>query len=252
MTDRSYIRVFGYTFFSDWTENGATGGYSWAIGPSPFSPNYNLITHTSGGQLQYSNQLNDQNLLTFTGNYTTANVLRLNNEYYKVTLPTTRRSSDAPGGAGVQRTASDLTRSGQLPVPGRNADRLHAYRRSEQVHVLQPGNRRSDAVHSAAARGRATPGSARPAMQRAALRNWVTIRDGNNNGPLNEVKPGFANLALSDEFRPSDQFLIDAAIRYDNYNYSLAPSNESRRSSLRPSKSQTIPASIRPTTIRCS
>ena len=35
--------------------------------------------------------------------------------------------------------------------------------------------------------------------------NWDAVWNGNNNGPLNEVKPGFANLALSDEFRPSDQ-----------------------------------------------
>ncbi len=40
---------------------------------------YHLFTHTSGGALDFQDQLNDQNLLSFDGNYTTAGVIRFNN-----------------------------------------------------------------------------------------------------------------------------------------------------------------------------
>jgi TonB dependent receptor len=55
--------------------------------------------------------------------------------------------------------------------------------------------------------------------------SWDTLWDGSNNGPENRVKPEFANLSLSDEFRPNDKWLVDASLKYDNYNYGLASSN---------------------------
>ena len=82
ISEGAYIRLYGYSFFSDWTEDGENmSAYSYFSGTNqaPYSPNYNLITHTTGGQLQFADQFNDQNLLTFTANYTQANTSRLNN-----------------------------------------------------------------------------------------------------------------------------------------------------------------------------
>ncbi len=52
----AYARLFGYTFFSDWTQAGANATfneYLWGVG-GPFTPNiaanYDLITHTAGGE----------------------------------------------------------------------------------------------------------------------------------------------------------------------------------------------------------
>ena len=47
--------------------------------PSPISAQYQLITHTSGAALNFQDQINDQNLVSIDGNYTTASVLRFNN-----------------------------------------------------------------------------------------------------------------------------------------------------------------------------
>ena len=38
-----------------------------------------MITHTSGGALDFQDQINDQNLISLDGNYTTAGVIRFNN-----------------------------------------------------------------------------------------------------------------------------------------------------------------------------
>ena len=224
LSERSYIRIFGYTFFSDWNLDGPTAGYSWAYGPAAISPNYNLITHTSGGQLQYSNQINDQNLVTFTGNYTTANVLRLNNEYWEGNVPV-YGALFSPGGPGCQSTA--VFSLGPAACPYVAATHIG------YMHIGAPGPNQFTCYDP-------TYGTAEPCLPDGSWEsnawegpdgyaagkaaNWVSVQNGNNNGPLNQVKPGFGNLALSDEFRPNDKFLIDASIRYDNFNYSLAPS----------------------------
>jgi hypothetical protein len=222
LTDRSYIRVFGYTFFSDWMLNGPTGGYSWAYGQEPISPDYNLITHTSGGQLQYSNQVNDRNLLTFTGNFTTANVLRLNNQYYTTGYSFQglfEPGGAACGGSGVLAEGPTncpyvaATKIGYMHIGGNGKFKCYDPSSGASEACLPGGSWQSNAWIGPTGYGAGTAAG------------WVTTQDGNNNGPLNEVKPGFSNLALSDEFRPSDKFLIDAALRYDNYNYNLAPSN---------------------------
>ncbi len=226
LTDRSYIRVFGYTFFSDWTEDGPADGYAWALA-GPISPNYDLITHTSGGQLQYSNQLNDQNLLTLTGNYTTASVLRLNNEYYESSngfdavsyAPLISPGGAACGGSGLLAlgpancpfvASSEI---GYMHVGGPNKFTCYDPGTGAPTPCTPGGSWESNAW----------VGPSGWAAGKSA--NWLAVWNGSNNGPLNEVKPGFANLALADEFRPNDKLLIDAAIRYDNYDYSLAPSN---------------------------
>ncbi len=222
--DRSYLRIFGYTFFSDWTEDGPTGGYSWAVGNQPVSPNYDLITHTGGGELQYSNQLNDQNLLTFTGNYTSASVVRLNNTWYSTADPFLTFAS--PGGAacggeaaltlGYANCPYSLTQSaiGYMHI-GAGANPFTCYDpTSGKAEPCTPGG----SWQSKSFKGPTGYGA-------GANADWVTLWNGNNNGTLNQVRPNFANLSLSDEFRPNDKWLIDASVKYDNYEYGMAPSN---------------------------
>ena len=80
--DRAYARLMGYTFFSDWNQTAPYSGLANYIYGNPAAccaENYLLITHTAGGQFQFSDQINDKNLLQFTVNQTYANVLRDNN-----------------------------------------------------------------------------------------------------------------------------------------------------------------------------
>ncbi len=81
----AYARAFGYTFFSDWTQAGPDATYNEYVNGigGPFTPNvaanYDLITHTAGGELQLADQINSKHLLQLTANYTTATVSRFNN-----------------------------------------------------------------------------------------------------------------------------------------------------------------------------
>ncbi|HTU83476.1 MAG TPA: TonB-dependent receptor, partial [Candidatus Acidoferrales bacterium] len=250
--DRSFLRVFGYTFFSDWTENGQMAGYSGFFTAAPVVPNYNLITHTSGAEIQYSNQLNDQNLVTFTGNWTSANVARLNNEYWESGLPisglispggpacggalgyTLDQSALASANATGSATYPCLDGFGTSPIgymkigaPG--AHQFTCYTSAGHATPCLPGGSwESNAfLGPNCAEGATTSGL--PTINCApytpvAGASWVSLWNGNNNGPLNEVRPEFGNLSLSDEFRPNDKWLIDASLKYDNFNYGLADS----------------------------
>ena len=199
LSDRAYLRAFAYTFFSDWTQAGAESAYNayanFGVGPADFgtvSANYDLITHTAGGELQFADQINSQNLLQLTGNYTTANVMRFNNTGYT--------AGSSPIGyvaqAGGAYTCYD-------PATG-------------AAQACTPGNSyQSNSV--------AGPSGTAPAGSPAALAGaqWVTLWDGNSSGSFNTVDPKFSFFSLSDQWRPSDKLLFNFALRYENYDYAL-------------------------------
>jgi hypothetical protein len=79
LSQSAYLRAYGYTFYSDWLQEGPVfGGTDQAVLSTP-AAEYLLLTHTAGGALDLNDQLNDQNLLNVSGNYATASVTRFNN-----------------------------------------------------------------------------------------------------------------------------------------------------------------------------
>ena len=85
----AYVRLMGYSFYSNWlmsspnAGNEAITGYGYNDAGFGYpSPDYELSTHTRGLQLMAADQINAQNLLQLTANYTTASVVRWNNQWY--------------------------------------------------------------------------------------------------------------------------------------------------------------------------
>jgi len=73
---QSYLRLYGYSFYSWWFNTDTTGAWDLYLGTSP---DYELWTHTHGGALQYVNQVSPQHLVEVEGSYTTASTVRNNN-----------------------------------------------------------------------------------------------------------------------------------------------------------------------------
>ncbi len=44
-------------------------------------------------------------------------------------------------------------------------------------------------------------------------------------GLLNDVRPAFTNAGISDTIKPNDKLTIQAALRYEDFTYNLAPTN---------------------------
>jgi len=219
--NRSFLRLMGYTFFSDWTQDGIPSAYAATAGFQWTSPNYDLITHTAGGMLQYFNQVNDKHLLQFTGNYTHANVNRFNNS-------TAGSTASTPLGlislaANGTYTCYNATTTTYLygaaaaapgdPVPcgvvPDNAPRAgFTPYSSSAAHVVATGS-------LPAITGQAATSGA----------YWATLQNGNANGTFNSVLPDFYSASIADQWRPSDNLTINASLRWDQFTYNLAPAN---------------------------
>ena len=193
---RSFGRIMGYTFFSDWTEDGAISGYGYNRGWAWDSPNYDLITHTAGGMVQYFNQLTDKHLLKFTGNYTHAAVTRFNHT-----------------GSGATSTAG--TPVGLISQDGSGA--YHCYSKTTGSEVPCYSSSFQTSANSFV-------GGTAPAIPGTAAANgayWATLYNGSASGTFNMVKPDFYSAALEDEWRPTDKLTINASVRFDQFNYGL-------------------------------
>jgi Carboxypeptidase regulatory-like domain/TonB dependent receptor/TonB-dependent Receptor Plug Domain len=212
LSQSAYLRAYGYTFYSDWLENfpfdGATEDL---IFGGNGAPEYQLITHTSGAALDFEDQLNDQNLLSLNGNYTTAGVIRLNND--------TAYGGTSPIGY-MARTGSGYTCYD--PTTGAAQPCLTG----SYYNVTTKGTVSPTWVANANTGPTGWPNAFAPSGTPAAKANatWDSLWDSQISGSYNTVRPRFANASLQDQFRPNDKFLINAAIRYDNFTYDLPDS----------------------------
>jgi hypothetical protein len=203
--DRAYVRLMGYTFFSDWNLAGTTTSQSYLYGfpAGCCANNYLLGTHTYGGELQFSDQINDKNLLQFTVNQTNARVMRDNN--------ITNITQGVPFGIVSGSSFGNFKCWSQSTATGGTDSQIPCY-------DVALGNAST-----------AQFGTSTPAMYdvgpnaTAAGANLVTLWDGPEYASYNTVNPNFTNVSLSDQWRPSDKWLVNAALRYEAYDYNLAP-----------------------------
>jgi hypothetical protein len=207
LSSNAYVRLFGYTFFSDWTQAGAVDTWSDYVngfgGPTAGSEaaNYDLITHTAGGELQFADQLSPQHLLQFTTNYTTANVMRFNNSgwvtnyFYQLF---------GQGGSPIGLISEDSSGTYHCYDPTTGSEEPCKPGGSWEVRGPYPSG---------------FPGAGTNAGNAGA--KWVTLWNGDASGPRNTVTPKFTFASLEDEFRPTDKLLLNLGVRLDNYQYDM-------------------------------
>ncbi len=188
----AYVRAFGYLFYSDWLINGpnynglfvptaVTANFG-NIGPLyGGSPDYELSTHTRGGEIQFADQLNTQHLLNFTANYTTASTIRANNTtLVDVAGSNARGTSDTDG--------------------------VNCF---NKFGAIAPCN-------SASTAGKYT----NPTPFTPINGTWI-VTNNVPRATFNNVVPKFASVALSDQFRPNEKLLFNVGVRYERFEYDL-------------------------------
>jgi hypothetical protein len=228
LSQSAYLRAYGYSFYSDWLENapfnGATGqllvGFNGAA-------QYQLITHTAGGALDFQDQLNDQNLLTLNGNYTSATVSRLNNNSALAGVEDSPIGYMSAGASGQYTCYDPAKGTPEACVLGTSGENNNYY--DTLLKGVASGKRYNCALKSApqcfvTPTWSSTASTGPTGFGGPAGASWDTLWSGNITGSLNQVQPRFTNAALSDQFRPNDKFLINASIRYDNFTYNLPDS----------------------------
>ena len=151
----AYLRLYGYSYYSDWIENGpmmSLQSYAYYD-----SGDYEINNHTRGISASFTDQLNSQNLLQAEGSYTTATGARIYNEqmfafgrFYGNEFAQLVNANDIYGG-----TCYRITKSGN----GHDPDDV-CRRRRQRRHL----RRKRPAVVSRAQRQR-TAQRERPALR---------------------------------------------------------------------------------------
>lgn len=230
----AYARLFGYTFYSDWLISGPvaagtayldgliTGAYGGAG-----TADYELTTHTRGAEFQFADQINPQNLLRFTANYTTAGVTRFNNGTFR------------SGYSGSRTGATDWTNGDP------NNPICYKWTGTGTSTFGQPWNCDSSSAYGTmpfpSTSGRSGPTPVTLATEcalpvnttspgcvsfRAGTSNWLVTTPGGQ-GTFNTVRPVFTSMALEDEFKPNDKLDLNLGVRFESYQYNLANLNNS-------------------------
>ena len=204
----SYLRLFGYTEYSNWFIGGPANQQFTGFFGAELN-DYELPSHTVGFNASYSNQLSDKNLLSITGSYTASQVQRRFSYGFPgntVGLPVTNLVG--PGGlcydpATALQTSCFGSARGTFPTtaPGTPLDPAYSFP-TGTVNVTTPS------------------GS-------AATATWLATENGFNNSRLNTVSPAFTAGSITNQWRPNDRLQVNAGLRLENYDDRLGDTTAS-------------------------
>jgi hypothetical protein len=190
MGSSAFIRVYGYTYYSDWLQNGPQTTYADFSGCC--SPDYELSSHTRGVSAQIQDQVNGQNLVSLQASYVTANSIRDNNSFY------------AAGPLAVVVNAADPT-SGYCYGPTGGAP-INCHGNEVSLSTVGTG--------AAPALPASCPNPGAPTSQCTYM-----IAENGLHATFNQVVPKFFSSSLTDEFRPTDKWLFNLGIRLDSFTF---------------------------------
>jgi hypothetical protein len=212
ISQSAYLRAYAYSFYSDWLQEGPIFGATDEEVPSVPTAEYTLVAHTAGGALDFQDQINSENLVTLDGNYTTSSVVRDNNSSAFASC----LASCSPIGymAGSKCYNPNPTTAGKPEQVPCISSSYYDVKAGGTVHPTWISN--------------ATAGPTGFGGPKGA--GWDTLWQGNSTATYNTVDPRFTNFSLGDQWRPSDKFLLNASIRYDNFSYNLANLNNAANS----------------------
>jgi hypothetical protein len=187
--DHSYLRIFAYSSYNNWFINGPVSDnlpYAGEIA------DYEVNGHTYGLNARYENEIDDKNLITATASYQT------------------QKSETYDSGNNGQIDENLVDAHGNCLGP------TGAYV-SCFVPVAQGG------VLNLVSQYGSTPATTPPY---AALpgSQWIVTQNGYN-AQIGLVNPYFSAASVGDEFRPTSRLLINAGIRFEDFDYKLIDTN---------------------------
>jgi outer membrane receptor protein involved in Fe transport len=193
----AFLRVYGYTDYSDWLNNGPNGYNSYYLAYD--SADYQLASHTRGGSLEYSNQVNAQNLITFQTNYSTATSYRFNNSGI---------------GMGLSTPFAYLV-NGNNPYNGVCYTAAGAAVRGCGFDPTTPAP--ATATLGDAMNG-TYPNPAAGTTCGGGPCQYVVV-GGGPSGSYNTVVPKFSSASLTDTITPNSKLNINLGLRFDRYEF---------------------------------
>ena len=199
ISSTSYFRIFGYGLYSNWFIHGPISAYL------PFGgeiADYELPSHTYGTVASYTNQLNDQNLLTLSAYYSTTRIQRYTT------------NGGFPGGSSNYAVTNDVNASGQC-VDGTGAI----------VSCFGNGNPNRSSLSKllAGVVPGACPQDAGEPFCAAPGTSWLMTENGYH-ANFNKLNPVFSAFAVNDNWKPSSKVTFNIGARIEDYQNNLTDS----------------------------
>ncbi len=197
----AFFRLYGYTYYSDWLQNGPQSTYADYAGCC--SPDYELSSHTRGISASFQDQINAQNLVSAQASYVTANSIRDNNTQMV-------NFTGARSFAAVAVNAAD-------PYSG------YCYNGSGSAGQLVTCAKGAGATWATWAdlNGGTAPAlpTSCPDPKTRTTQCTYLLAENSLYATYNQVIPRFFSASLLDEWRPSDKWLINAGARLDSFTF---------------------------------
>jgi hypothetical protein len=201
----AYLRVYGYTVFSNWFNWGPSSANDFFSGGVP--TDYELFTHTVGVSGTFADQINSKNLVQLQGSYSQATSERSNNltmfsgggTRMGVLVDSLNPTN------GICYSAAGLPRSCDKGAAHFSVNNLNSYQSTGTLPAamtIAPG----------------TTCNGNPC-------EWY-IADNGYNGRYNTVVPKFTSFSATDQWDPTDRLHVNLGLRYDRFQYD--PSNTLR------------------------
>ncbi len=212
-SSNAYARLYGYSSYSDRIDNGIVGLYQNYAGT--FSPNYLISAHTEGGVLEFADQVDNHNLISFDGGYSYTDSTRFNNSIsagggvpavaYLVNSANPTAGCYLPSGALTTCAATKMaTRPGAYVLPS-----------------LAKGTAGPTLIPRGTSPVLGTEGNVSCG---GAPCEYLAVNSGAA-GLLNNVRPAFTNAGISDLIKPNEKLTIAASLRFDDFTYNLPQTN---------------------------
>lgn len=214
----AYVRLFGYTFYSNWLQN-APNFYAeyfsaafpnfTAGGEGQTAGDYYVASHTRGVQLQFVDQINEKNLINFTAGYTQATSNRYNNGQIG------GNPSSSP--VGLLYNSSNGTCYSARSNQGSTGPKYVLD--GSYPQNLPVGSPVSCLSTLAMATFADADAGTYPAVPGGTGAEWIQAMNTvpNNNNSI--VTPKFASFSLQDTWTPSDRLHVDASVRLDSFSF---------------------------------
>jgi Carboxypeptidase regulatory-like domain/TonB dependent receptor len=200
----AYLRLFGYTFYSNTNRASANGwGNNVSLGVTNYQ--YEVDSHTGGLELQFADQLSGEHLLQGMVSYITSNTLRYYNDNYFNT--SSQQVSNFTNGSECFATRTGAKYGVGDPAPCNKAITQGTF-----------GAPYGSFDGQDPCVGGELPASA-PACSAGASMLLTYL---GNSADINNVVPKLTNASLSDQWRPSDAWNVNASVRFENDLYDLA------------------------------
>jgi TonB dependent receptor/Carboxypeptidase regulatory-like domain/TonB-dependent Receptor Plug Domain len=197
----AFLRVYGYTYYSDWLENGPQSAFANYVAPGV--ADYSVGSHTRGGSVTFSDQLTDKHLLTIQGNYTTASVFRDNSSEWADVLSGTPYA--------VLVDPNNLGSGQCYNYAGGAASPVNCYKGAK----LNTGGA---SFLSFGGGGSAVPAGT---ICGTSACQYLVINNGQN-ATYNSATPKFLSLSLTDNWKPTDKLTVNYGVRFDQYQFTGA------------------------------